>query len=184
MNSSYRTAAALALAAALGGMAVAGAAQADVTIPMAMATEKGPGDSIGQIVVSQSPRGLVFTPELSGLKPGLHGFHVHENPSCDAAEKDGKATPAAKAGGHLDPDKTGKHGAPWGDGHLGDLPALYVGSDGKAQHPVLAPRLTSLDQLSGRSVMIHEGGDNYSDSPKPLGGGGGRMACGVVPAGK
>ena len=32
--------------------------------------------------------------------------------------------------------------------------------------------------------MIHEGGDNYSDTPKPLGGGGARMACGVIPAGK
>jgi Cu-Zn family superoxide dismutase len=30
--------------------------------------------------------------------------------------------------------------------------------------------------------MIHEGGDNYSDQPKPLGGGGARIACGVIPA--
>lgn len=28
--------------------------------------------------------------------------------------------------------------------------------------------------------MVHEGGDNYSDDPKPLGGGGARVACGVV----
>jgi Cu-Zn family superoxide dismutase len=28
--------------------------------------------------------------------------------------------------------------------------------------------------------MIHEGGDNYRDTPEPLGGGGGRIACGVV----
>jgi Cu-Zn family superoxide dismutase len=29
--------------------------------------------------------------------------------------------------------------------------------------------------------MIHAGGDNYSDEPAPLGGGGARVACGVVP---
>jgi superoxide dismutase, Cu-Zn family len=29
-------------------------------------------------------------------------------------------------------------------------------------------------------VVIHEGGDNFSDQPKPLGGGGGRIACGVI----
>jgi hypothetical protein len=29
--------------------------------------------------------------------------------------------------------------------------------------------------------MIHEGGDNYADAPKPLGGGGARIACGVIP---
>jgi Cu-Zn family superoxide dismutase len=28
--------------------------------------------------------------------------------------------------------------------------------------------------------MVHVGGDNYSDTPKPLGGGGGRLVCGVV----
>jgi Cu-Zn family superoxide dismutase len=28
--------------------------------------------------------------------------------------------------------------------------------------------------------MIHAGGDNYSDTPKPLGGGGDRLVCGVV----
>jgi superoxide dismutase, Cu-Zn family len=28
--------------------------------------------------------------------------------------------------------------------------------------------------------MIHSGGDNYSDAPAPLGGGGARIACGVI----
>jgi superoxide dismutase, Cu-Zn family len=30
--------------------------------------------------------------------------------------------------------------------------------------------------LKGHSLMIHAGGDNYSDQPKPLGGGGGSLA--------
>jgi len=34
--------------------------------------------------------------------------------------------------------------------------------------------------LAGHAVVIYEGGDNFSDQPKPLGGGGGRIACGVV----
>ncbi|NIY58922.1 superoxide dismutase family protein, partial [Francisella orientalis] len=37
-----------------------------------------------------------------------------------------------------------------------------------------------LEELEGHSLMIHEGGDNYSDTPKPLGGGGTRMWCGVI----
>jgi len=44
---------------------------------------------------------------------------------------------------------------------------------------LLAPRLT-LSQIQGLSVMVHAGGDNYSDHPKPLGGGGERIACGVI----
>lgn len=49
-------------------------------------------------------------------------------------------------------------------------------------HAVLAPRL-KLDDLRARSLMIHIGGDNHADHPMPLGGGGGRLACGVMPSG-
>lgn len=28
--------------------------------------------------------------------------------------------------------------------------------------------------------MVHAGGDNYADDPKPLGGGGARIACGSI----
>ena len=42
-----------------------------------------------------------------------------------------------------------------------------------------APNLAVKD-LKGRSVIIHAGGDNYSDQPAPLGGGGARIACGVI----
>ena len=40
-------------------------------------------------------------------------------------------------------------------------------------------RLKTTD-LAGRAIIIHAGGDNYSDNPKKLGGGGARVACGVV----
>ncbi len=65
--------------------------------------------------------------------------------------------------------------------HLGDLPALYVTHDGKATYPVLAPRLSELKELDGRSLMLHAGGDNHDDHPEPLGGGGARIACGIIP---
>jgi superoxide dismutase, Cu-Zn family len=113
------------------------------------------------------------------LSPGLHGFHVHENPSCAPAEKEGRPAAAQSAGGHLNPDKAGKHEGPFHQGHLGDLPALYVDADGRATLEVLAPRIKTAG-LHGHALVIHEGGDNYSDAPKELGGGGGRIACGVV----
>lgn len=148
-------------------------------ISMNMVDEKGIGAAIGSIAVADSKYGLVLTPALQGLPPGLHGFHLHQNPSCDAKEKDGKPVPALAAGGHLDPAGTNKHGEPWGEGHLGDLPPLYVDAAGKASQPVLAPRLKLAD-LAGRALMIHAGGDNHADHPAPLGGGGARVACGVV----
>lgn len=154
-------------------------AWAGAGITMNMVDEKGVGAEIGTVSVSDSKYGLVLTPALHGLPPGLHGFHVHQNPSCDAKEKDGKMVPALSAGGHLDPGATNKHGEPWGDGHLGDLPPVYVDASGNAAQPVLAPRLKVAD-LAGRSLMIHAGGDNHADHPAPLGGGGARVACGVI----
>lgn len=158
---------------------VAVQARADHTVTMHWVDEQGSGRALGQIQISESPYGVVFTPELAGLQPGVYGFHVHEKPSCAAAEKDGKMVPALAAGPHYDPAGSKKHGTPWGDGHLGDLPALAVSANGNAANPVLAPRLKLAD-LKGRSLMIHAGGDNHADHPAPLGGGGARMACGVI----
>jgi len=160
-------------------LAVCGVAQADVTIGMSAVDDKGVGQPVGQVVVSETAYGLVFSPSLSGLPPGLHGFHVHENPACEAREMNGKMVPALAAGGHYDPAASKRHGLPWGDGHLGDLPALFVDATGAAGNPVLAPRLKLAD-IKGRSLMIHAGGDNHADHPAPLGGGGARVVCGVI----
>lgn len=154
-------------------------ASADMMVPMHVVNEKGIGASVGQVTISESKYGLVFTPALNGLAPGLHGFHVHQNADCQPKEKDGKMVAALAAGGHYDPEKTNRHGTPWGDGHLGDLPPLFVDANGNATQPVLAPRLKMAD-MKGCSVMVHMGGDNHADHPAPLGGGGARMACGVA----
>ncbi len=56
---------------------------------------------------------------------------------------------------------------------------INVDENGNATQPIFAPEL-ELDDIEGRALMIHAGGDNYSDSPKKLGGGGDRVACGVI----
>src|SRR4051812_9540229 len=129
-------------------------AENSVTIPVNAVDEKGVSTAVGQVTVTESKYGLVFTPSLAGLPAGLHGFHVHENPSCAAKEKDGKNVAALAAGAHYDPKKSGAHGFPWSEGHLGDLPALYVDADGNASQPVLAPRL-KLKDIHARALMIH-----------------------------
>ncbi|WP_105664016.1 superoxide dismutase [Cu-Zn] SodC [Cronobacter dublinensis] len=158
-----------------------GAAQAaSEEVDMRLATEKGVGQSVGTVKISETDKGLEFAPDLNGLPPGDHGFHIHANGSCEPAMKEGKMVAAEAAGGHFDPQKTGKHAGPDGDGHLGDLPVLSVNNDGKATDPVTAPRIKTLKEVKGKALMIHIGGDNMADHPKPLGGGGGRYACGVI----
>lgn len=151
----------------------------ETIVTLNLADAKGVGPAAGSVRIVETPYGLAFYPDLKGLPPGLHGFHVHEKPSCAPADKDGAAVAALSAGGHFDPQATKRHAEPWGDGHLGDLPALYVAADGSASNPVLAPRL-KLSDVANRSLMMHAGGDNHSDHPAALGGGGARIACGVI----
>ena len=160
-------------------MLCTGNALADTTVQMNSVDAKGVGSSLGTVSISNSKYGVVFTPSVKGLPAGLHGFHLHQNPSCEPKEKDGKMVAALAAGGHYDPSDSKRHDFPWGDGHLGDLPALFVDAAGNASQPVLAPRL-KLTDLAGRSLMVHVGADNHADHPAVLGGGGARLACGVI----
>lgn len=160
-------------------MIVASAQAGEKTVRLSAVSAQGSGKALGTVKITESAYGLVLTPALDGLPAGVHGFHVHENPSCAAREKEGKPVAALAAGGHYDPQGAKIHGEPWGEGHLGDLPGLVVDAAGHAAYPVLAPRLKMAD-LAGRALIIHEGGDNHADQPAPLGGGMGRIACGVI----
>jgi superoxide dismutase, Cu-Zn family len=139
----------------------------------------GVGKVIGLLTLKDTADALEITPDIIGLKPGAHGFHVHVNPSCDAVDKTGKKAAGAAAGGHYDPANTSTHGGPYSAGHDGDLSILMVNTKGKTDQPINAPRLRLADVI-GHSFIIHAESDNYSDVPKPLGGTGARVACGVV----
>ena len=102
--------------------------------------QQGVGQAIGQIEIAPSAEGATFTGTLTGLKSGEHGFHVHTNGACEPGPNDaGEIVAGGAAGKHWDPDATGMHRGPTGDGHLGDLPAL-AGPDGTAHIAVTAPR--------------------------------------------
>lgn len=171
----------MAIAALVGGLGwAASAGAADLRADMRQATPTGPGASVGAVTVSQTPAGAVFRTDLKGLPPGPHGFHVHDNGTCAPGAANGQPVPAGGAGGHLDPARTGHHEGPAGHGHLGDLPLLQVAQDGSAKESLTAPAIKDLAQIRGHALMIHAKGDNYSDQPEPLGGGAGRIACGVI----
>ncbi len=167
-------------AALLGLFLTSGTAwSASITVTMRQVDANGVGEIIGTIQFQDSAKGLKVVPNLHSLSTGQHGTHVHENPACGALEKDGKIVPGLAAGGHFDPGKAASHQGPQGQGHLGDLPVLYVDGEGRATRSGWAPKLKTSD-LTGRAIVIHAGGDTYSDDPKKLGGGGARVACGVV----
>jgi Cu-Zn family superoxide dismutase len=160
-----------------GGLATA----ADLKAERHKATPTGPGEAIGTVTISDGSSGAAVKTALKGLPPGPHGFHVHQTGSCDpTTPAGGQPVPAGAAGGHYDPQNTGKHEGPQGGGHVGDLPVLVVGNDGSANATLTAPHIKDVARLRGKAVVIHAGGDNYSDQPQPLGGGGARIACGII----
>lgn len=135
----------------------------------------GTHEPLGTLLLEDTAEGLRIVPDLQGLPPGEHGFHLHALGSCDPGNGDDGPVAGLAAGGHWDPDGSGHHLGPDGPGHRGDLSRLVVGADGHALAPVRAPRLTVAD-VSGKALIVHAGGDTYTDTP-PLGGGGARVAC-------
>ena len=166
------------------GIFVAGGASiayaVSTTVDVNVIDANGIGKKIGTLRLSDSKQGLRITPQLADLPPGDHGLHVHVNPDCGPGNgPNGQPAAGMAAGGHYDPANTGKHLGPHREGHKGDMPVLTVDRRGNARKVVIVPHLTVAD-VKSRSIMIHAGGDNYSDQPAPLGGGGARIACGVI----
>jgi Cu-Zn family superoxide dismutase len=160
--------------------AVINAASAEaLTVTAHAVSSDGVGASMGTVSFKDTADGLEIKTALSGLSSGEHGFHIHENPSCAPQEKDGAMVAALAAGPHFDPFKTGKHAGPHGGGHKGDLPKLVADAQGRASGVFVVKGL-HLSEIRERSLMIHAGGDTYSDSPAPLGGGGARIGCAVI----
>ena len=168
-----------AFAAVLFGLVAPAYAAKSIKVTMNLITVDGVGKSVGTITIKEGKDGVTIEPKLKDLPPGEHGFHVHEKASCDPADKDGKKTAGQAAGAHFDPDATKAHKGPGGGGHKGDMPKLVVSDKGEAKEKLEVKGVTLAD-FQGHALMIHAGGDNYSDTPKPLGGGGERVACGVA----
>ncbi|PIW69672.1 MAG: superoxide dismutase family protein [Ignavibacteriales bacterium CG12_big_fil_rev_8_21_14_0_65_30_8] len=127
----------------------------------------------GLIIFSKVENGIKVVANIQGLKPGKHGFHIHEYGDCSAV--DGKS-----AGGHFNPDNV-NHGGPMDKiRHAGDLGNIVADVNGNAKLEFTAPTLTFWGQHSiiGRAVIIHEGEDDLHT--QPTGAAGSRAGCGVI----
>ena len=133
------------------------------------------GKSVGKVTLVGTPNGLSGRIDAKGLPPGDHGMHVHMVGKCS-----GNAF--ADAGGHLNPgDK--KHGLnnPMG-AHMGDLPVLKIGKDGRAKQNFLVKGLfRDILDTDGSAFVIHADTDDQATDPS--GNSGARIACGIFELG-
>lgn len=144
---------------------------------MAVARMRGLGIHriTGAISFAELPdqAGVKVTGTLRGLKPGLHGFHVHEHAACG---KDGTA-----AGGHFNPT-----GAPHGSlgaagSHVGDMSNIVADQAGVARISLVLPAASlgkGPTSLVGRALLVHAGADDLSS--QPAGDAGPRVACAII----
>ncbi|KAF5196941.1 Superoxide dismutase [Cu-Zn] [Thalictrum thalictroides] len=115
---------------------------------------------------------------ISGLKPGLHGFHVH---------KFGDMTNGCtSAGAHFNPANR-EHGAPEDENrHAGDLGNVRATEDGAVNFTITDKQipLTGPNSIVGRSIVVHTDPDDLGkgghELSKSTGNAGGRIACGVI----
>lgn len=123
---------------------------------------RGDGSAAG----SASLTGNMLTIDANGLSPGVHGLHLHAVGRCDGPD-------FASAGPHWNPTNR-KHGRANPEGpHLGDLPNLVVGADGRGTATLaVEPGLVDAD---GAALVVHALPDD--DRTDPSGNSGARIAC-------
>ena len=129
----------------------------------------------GNVSFSQQEKGVLIQATVSNVTVGKHGFHVHENGSCDDS---GKA-----AGGHFNPMKM-DHGFLPKDGaehsHSGDMGNIDVAEDGTGSLMLFLPGLSLTEgenNIANRAVILHEKEDDFG---QPTGNAGGRIGCGII----
>ena len=130
----------------------------------------------GKVTFTKAEGGVRVQAEISGLKEGPHGFHVHEFGDCSAVD-------GASAGGHFNPGGKphGHHGM--GEHHTGDLPSLKADASGVAAIHFESRTIRvggSANDIVGKGLIVHRDPDDFTT--QPTGNAGPRLACAVITA--
>ena len=128
----------------------------------------------GTVRFNESGGKMRVVADISGLKPGKHGLHIHEKGDCSAPD-------ATSAGGHFNPEKK-NHGSPEAaEHHMGDLGNIEADAKGKAHLDLRVDFLTIAEDpntIAGKAVIVHANEDDLHS--QPVGNAGARVACGVI----
>jgi len=128
----------------------------------------------GEVVFTEENGMVMMKATLSGLTPGEHAIHIHENADCSS--DDGKS-----AGGHWNPthEPHGKWGMAEGF-HKGDIGNFTADTDGNAVVEFSTDQwcIGCEDEnmnILGKAVIVHQGVDDFTSQPS--GAAGARVSC-------
>jgi Cu-Zn family superoxide dismutase len=155
--------------------AIVSLAQAqEVTKAAAQLESKSGSQVTGKVTFTRVGDEIQVVAHIQNLKPGKHGFHIHEKGDCSAAD-------AASAGAHFNPTQK-HHGGPMtADHHAGDLGNIEADASGKAHLDWKGKlSLSGTDSIIGKSIVVHEKEDDLKTDPS--GNSGARIACGTINA--
>ncbi|HME88504.1 MAG TPA: superoxide dismutase family protein [Chthoniobacterales bacterium] len=154
--------------------AVSFAQAQEVTKATAQLEPKSGSQVTGTVTFTKVGDDVQVLADVQNLKPGRHGFHIHEKGDCSAPD-------AASAGAHFNPAQK-HHGGPASlERHAGDLGNVEADASGKAHLDWKGKlSLTGKDSIIGKSVVVHEKEDDLKTDPS--GNSGARIACGAINA--
>jgi len=148
----------------------------DVTKATCKLESKSGSQVTGTVTFTKVGDDVQVVGDITGLKPGKHGIHVHEKGDCSAPD-------AASAGAHFNPTNQ-HHGGPMtAEHHTGDFGNIEADASGKAHIDWKGKMsLSGADSIIGKSLVVHEKEDDLKTDPS--GNSGARQACGVIEAAK
>ena len=144
----------------------------EVTKATAKLEPKSGSNVTGKITFTKTGNEVQVTADIENLKPGKHGFHIHEKGDCSAPD-------ASSAGGHFNPTHQHHGGPTSAERHIGDLGNIEPDASGKVHFDWKGKMsLSGADSIIGKSVVVHEKADDLKTDP--AGNSGARIACGVI----
>ena len=127
----------------------------------------------GTVKLYQSTIGVFVVADIRGLpvssdacESRIFAFHIHGGADCSGNEED----PFANAGSHYNPGACPHHY------HAGDMPPLFS-AGGRALLVCLTDRF-DVNEILGKTVIIHDGVDDFTTQPS--GNAGKKIACGII----
>ena len=126
----------------------------------------------GQVTFTKTGDDVQVVADIENLKPGKHGFHIHEKGDCSAPD-------ASSAGAHFNPTHQHHGGPSTAEHHAGDLGNITADATGRVHLEWKGKlQLNGPDAIVGKSVVVHEKEDDLKTDP--AGNSGTRIACGVI----
>src|SRR2546423_7727690 len=148
----------------------------EVTKAVAKLEAKSGSQVTGTVTFTKNGDDVQVVADIQNLKPGKHGFHVHEKGDCSAPD-------ASSAGPHFNPTHQHHGGPATAERHVGDFGNIDADASGKAHLDWKGKlKLSGEDSIVGESVVVHEKEDDLKTDPS--GNSGGRIGCGVIEAAK